>query len=63
MKSKDGFVQAYNDQAAVDAHAQIIVAQDVTQSRSTRGHDTKVIITHAKARGHGLGKHAAKLAG
>jgi Transposase DDE domain len=27
MKSKDGFVQAYNAQAAVDAHAQIIVAQ------------------------------------
>jgi transposase len=32
MKSKDGFVQAYNGQAAVDAQAQIIVAQDVTQS-------------------------------
>jgi hypothetical protein len=32
MKSKDGFVQAYNAQAAVDAEAQIIVAQDVTQS-------------------------------
>ena len=32
MKSKDGFVQAYNAQAAVDAQAQIIVAQDVTQS-------------------------------
>ena len=31
MKSKDGFVQAYNAQAAVDAEAQIIVAQDVTQ--------------------------------
>ena len=31
MKSKDGFVQAYNGQAAVDAEAQIIVAQDVTQ--------------------------------
>ena len=31
MKSKDGFVQAYNGQAAVDAQAQIIVAQDVTQ--------------------------------
>ena len=31
MKSKDGFVQAYNAQAAVDAAAQIIVAQDVTQ--------------------------------
>ena len=32
MKSRDGFVQAYNAQAAVDAQAQIIVAQDVTQS-------------------------------
>jgi transposase len=32
MKNKDGFVQAYNAQAAVDAEAQIIVAQDVTQS-------------------------------
>jgi len=32
MKSKDGFVQAYNGQAAVDSQAQIIVAQDVTQS-------------------------------
>ncbi len=31
MKSKDGFVQAYNAQAAVDAEAQIIVAQAVTQ--------------------------------
>ena len=34
MKSKDGFVQAYNAQAAVDAEAQIIVAQDVTQALS-----------------------------
>jgi len=32
MKSKDGFVQAYNAQIAVDAGAQVIVAQDVTQS-------------------------------
>jgi hypothetical protein len=32
MKSKDGFVQAYNAQIAVDSVAQIIVAQDVTQS-------------------------------
>src|SRR5215467_666835 len=38
MKSKDGFVQAYNAQAAVDAEAQIIVAQDVTQSGSDCGH-------------------------
>src|ERR1700731_881429 len=32
MKSKDGFVQAYNAQIAVDSAAQIIVAQEVTQS-------------------------------
>ena len=31
MKSKDGFVQAYNAQAAVDAGAQIIVAHELTQ--------------------------------
>jgi transposase len=37
MKSKDGFVQAYNAQAAVDAEAQIIVAQDVTQSAVDSG--------------------------
>jgi len=34
MKSKDGFVQAYNAQAAVDATCQVIVAHDVTQSGS-----------------------------
>ena len=34
MKSKDGFVQAYNAQIVVDSAAQIIVAQDVTQTRS-----------------------------
>ena len=33
MKSEDGFVQAYNAQIAVDAEAQIIVAQDVTPER------------------------------
>jgi transposase/predicted nucleic acid-binding Zn-ribbon protein len=32
MKSKDGFVQAYNAQIVVDSAAQIIVAQDLTQS-------------------------------
>jgi transposase len=37
MKSKDGFVQAYNAQIAVDSIAQIIVAQDVTQSAVDSG--------------------------
>ena len=36
MKSKDGFVQAFNAQAAVDAEAQIIVAQAVTQDANDR---------------------------
>jgi transposase len=36
MKSKDGFVQAYNAQAAVDAEAQIIVAQGVTQDANDK---------------------------
>jgi hypothetical protein len=34
MKSKEGFVQAYNAQAAVDAEAQIIVAHELTQCGS-----------------------------
>ena len=34
MKSKEGFVQAYNAQAAVDADAQIIVAHELTQCGS-----------------------------
>src|ERR1700720_265219 len=37
MKSKDGFVQAYNAQIAVDSTAQVIVAQDVTQSAVDSG--------------------------
>ena len=37
MKSKDGFVQAYNAQAAVDADAQIIVAHELTQCGSDQG--------------------------
>ena len=37
MKSKDGFIQGYNAQAAVDAEAQVIVAQDVTQCPVDQG--------------------------
>ena len=36
MKSKDGFVQAYNAQAVVDREAQIIVAQDTTQEATDK---------------------------
>ena len=34
MKGRDGFVQAYNAQAAVDAEAQIIVAHRLTNNGS-----------------------------
>src|SRR3982075_1787435 len=37
MKSKDGFVQAYNAQAAVDAGAQIIVGHELTQCGKDQG--------------------------
>ena len=37
MKGPDGFVQAYNAQAAVDAGAQIIVAHELTQCGSDQG--------------------------
>jgi transposase len=37
MKSKDGYVQAYNAQAAVDAGAQVIVNHDVAQTPSDHG--------------------------
>ena len=37
MKSKDGYVQAYNAQAAVDAASQIIVEHGLTQSASDQG--------------------------
>src|ERR1700739_3902569 len=37
MKSKYGFVQAYNAQAAVDAGAQIIVAHELTQCGNDQG--------------------------
>ena len=34
MKTKDGFIQGYNAQAAVDATAQVIVAHGSTLSRA-----------------------------
>ena len=37
MKSKDGFVQAYNAQAAVDAGTQVIVAHELTQCGNDQG--------------------------
>ena len=34
MKGSDGFLQGYNGQAAVDAHAQIIIAHELTNTQS-----------------------------
>jgi transposase len=34
MKGPEGFMQAYNGQAAVDSHAQVIVAHDLTNQQS-----------------------------
>jgi len=40
MKSKDGFVQAYNAQAAVDGKAQVIVAHGLSNGQSDQEHLT-----------------------
>src|SRR5271166_5397947 len=37
LKTKDGYIQGYNAQAAVDAHAQIIVAHGLTASMNDHG--------------------------
>ena len=37
MKGRDGFIQGYNAQAAVDAGHQVIVAQDLTANASDQG--------------------------
>lgn len=37
MKAKDGFIQGYNAQAAVDAAHQVIVAQDLTANAADNG--------------------------
>jgi transposase len=37
LKTKDGYIQGYNAQAAVDAEAQIIVAHSLTNSSSDQG--------------------------
>lgn len=43
MKSGEGFVQAYNGQAAVDSHAQIIVAQTLTNNAADATHLPQVV--------------------
>ena len=37
LKTKDGYIQGYNAQAAVDAETQVIVAQGLTSSMSDQG--------------------------
>ena len=43
MKTKDGFIQGYNAQAAVDGTAQIIVAHGLTDSGSDQGQLTPLM--------------------
>ena len=43
LKSKDGFIQGYNAQAAVDGEAQVIVAHALTQSTSDQDQLTVLI--------------------
>jgi transposase len=43
MKTKDGFIQGYNAQAAVDATAQVIVAHGLTNASSDQGQLTPML--------------------
>lgn len=47
LKTKDGFIQGYNAQAAVDSHAQIVVAQGLTPTPND--HDQLVPLLDAIA--------------
>src|SRR5260370_7938490 len=42
MKTKDGFIEGYNAQAAVDATAQLIVAHDLDARQSDQHHLTPI---------------------
>lgn len=48
MKARDGFIQGYNTQAAVDAAHQVIVAQGLTNQASD-AHQLKPMLAHIKA--------------
>jgi transposase len=52
LKTKDGYIQGYNAQAAVDAEAQIIVAQSLTPSMS----DQDQLVPLLDAVEHNLGR-------
>src|SRR6266704_468933 len=51
MKAKDGFIQGFNAQAAVDATAQVIVAQTVSDQASDSPHLVGLVEQIKQARG------------
>jgi transposase len=51
MKSKDGFIQGFNAQAAVDAHGQVIVACGLTNSGSDQAQLVPMVDAVAAATG------------
>ena len=57
MKNKDGFIQAYNAQAAVDASSQVIVAREVTQA-ATDARELAPMVAQIKAN---IGRQAEEL--
>jgi transposase len=59
MKSHDGFIQAYNVQAAVDADSQVIVAQGVTNNASD-SHQLAPMVAQIK---QNTGRQARELSG
>jgi transposase len=57
MVSRDGFLQGYNCQAAVDGHAQIIVAHDVVATNA----DSPQLVGMVDQIKRNLGRHAREL--
>jgi hypothetical protein len=49
QKTAEGFIQGYNAQAAVDGHAQVIVAQTVTSMAADVGHLIPLVTALTKA--------------
>jgi len=56
LKTKDGFIQGYNCQAAVDAQAQIIVAHDVSTEN-----DPRLLVSMMDQVKSNIGRHAREL--
>jgi transposase len=56
LKTKDGFIQGYNCQAAVDAEAQIIVAHDVSTQN-----DPRLLVSMMDQVKTNTGRHAREL--